>query len=818
MRSLIGWNQLEKRKRVLLTILAVVVLVRLGYIWIGGEVDREYRLSGEVDLTDAVLVPCTDITQTFSATHDRLHTLEFLFTGIAPDQAGHIRMEIFSGDRSLYLANLALSKITDGQWKHVYVGLALEEGLEYQIHLNASEDCTQIPNLFMVRPDQGAPEAIASAHDGQPLDGITAIRFGYLEPPGILDLLTASALWLLALLLFSFLIYYSTALAAWGRGALDCLYRKVDRRAVALLAELSACYIILYSSGIPFQDPTKLIFYVLSVCVMAGGDRRRDFLRDLCDKPWKRGLVIFLDFYAAFALVGQRIFIYPLDRDITAVGLLVFAVALFWVVPVVRALLYTFHWLTKHALSEKHRQKRTWVFITVVLLLLLVPAAICLYAFNPGISSSDTLHCMVSKAHHLYGTDDWHPASYAIILRILQKIWDSTYMVIFAQWFFWAYVMLELLLYLRKKGIRDEFLYGTALFSSLNAANALHLNTIWKDIPYAFSLLWALVCVAKLTIDRDEYRKKWYIYLELTTALSGLVLYRKNGIVPFILVIVVLTVTLRRNPRVWSALAAAVMVVCVVRGPVYDYLAVKNDAETSARGGKYIGLGQDILGVYYSGGQVSSQTLQMINVLTDYNNDFSYVPTTAASTYNLDVEPLEFIKEYLCTFICNPVLMSRAIIDRGDSLWDIFTGEGCIVSNVNVYYSIEEYYPDSQWNDYYPARHYTSLYPRVVAATTYTASSEWISAIEWRCGLFTLLGLTACIFLLLKRGLGRYAAIITPIVGQILSLLLSTGWACFRYYWPINLMNMALCLLVPVIAAQRDGTSMEEVCHETGNL
>ena len=85
------------------------------------------------------------------------------------------------------------------------------------------------------------------------------------------------------------------------------------------------------------------------------------------------------------------------------------------------------------------------------MLILLVPAAYNLFANNPGISSPDTLNSMITNAKNLYGMYDWHPAFYCMVLRGIQKVWDSTYAVILVQYFFYAYVVTELLLYLRKK-------------------------------------------------------------------------------------------------------------------------------------------------------------------------------------------------------------------------------------------------------------------------------------------------------------------------------------------------------------------------------
>lgn len=804
MEILRRYKSLNRWQQIVIIVLDLILLLRLCYVWIGGEIDREYRLSSEIDLTDAAMIPCNDITQTFSSSHDRLNSLEFLFTGVSQDQSGHIVVRISKGnsEQPIYQAKLSFANLVNDEWKKVYIGMELEEGKEYTIFLDTSEECAQIPNLYLVAPDRSAPETIVSTQNGQLLSGCAAIRFGYLQPPKYLDCLVISLCWFLTFLLTSYAVYHFTQCVAWSKKLLKKLYCSVDRRMASWLTELAACYIIVNSSGISFQKATILVLYSISICAVIKGKEKRLFLYELCDKPHKKWLVVFFYFYTAFALVGQRIFIYPLNKDVTLVELFVFTAAVLWAMPVVRTIIYGFHWITQHSFSTKIQRHKTLIFAAVAFLLLVLPAAYCLYVFNPGSSSFDTNKCMITLAKHLHGATDWHPFSYVLILRALQEIWDSTYMVIFAQWLFWIYVMLELLLYLRKKGIRDGFLYAAAAFSGLNASNFLLLNTIWKDIPYALSMLWALVCIAKLSIDSNEYRTKWWLYLELCMAVTGLVLYRNNGIVPFAIIAVVLVISFWKNPKVLSALIASVILVCVVKGPVYNYFeVVTNDNDPEHLGGKYIGLSQDLLGVYYNGGEVSEHTLQMLTKLTNYNNaEYPYSPSWASLLYTLDVPVTDFVAEYIDTFVHNPILITRAIMDREDPLWGIFAGENCFVGGVNPYGTCDGL---ENWNNYYPERKYTSLYSRTVAALSYVEASQWISAIVWRSGLFTLVGMAAVIFLLLKRrgdDVRIYVGILAPIIGQVLSLLLSTGWSDFRYFWPLNLMNTALCFLVPVIA------------------
>ncbi|MCI8854576.1 MAG: hypothetical protein HFI32_13980 [Lachnospiraceae bacterium] len=255
-----------------------------------------------------------------------------------------------------------------------------------------------------------------------------------------------------------------------------------------------------------------------------------------------------------------------------------------------------------------------------------------------------------------------------------------------------------------------------------------------------------------------------------------------------------LLVFLRKNKKIWITGGLILTTLTIVKGPIYKYLEIKETGQY----GMYIGLGQDILGAYYSGGEISEETLQMITIMTGHDIvEYEYTPTWARQDYNLYVTPPQFIKSYLDTFIHNPILMIRAIIAREDALWNIFPGEDAVLGGVNYTETMDEY---DEWSKYYPERKFNSFQTVMSKFTTYTANNQWISAIEWRCGLHLLFALVAIITMIWDRGIKKYLLIVAPMIGHTFSLLLSTGWSDFRYYWPINLMSLFVILFMSSIS------------------
>ncbi len=796
-------RDLEMWKKVTIVLIAIIVFLRILYIGIRGEVDREYINYDGYDLSEATSVECVDLCQEFKGNGSQLNSLELIFDNIADDKKGSIILCIFVDEELLYKTNLSLANIYNREWIKIYVNARIYDSKTYKLTISSSEECTQVPTILVVK-ENAAPEIVSSRCEDDVINGQFAINYGYLRFPTVADRAVMISLWIVFFILFVVVIIRLHLITEKYNAARNALFNSVNEQTAVAVIEMLLCIVIIGSSGIDFQEPTKVVLYIISLIATIKNKEKRDYVNFLVDTTWKKGILIFTCLYAAFALVGQRIFIYPLTSKVTTAGGAVFMAAILWFIPIIRSLLYYSNSLGDIIFS-KTAAKRNPTFILCIVVILIIPAAYNLFANNPGISSPDTLTSMITNAQHLHGMYDWHPFFYCLMLRVILEIWNSTYMVILVQYFFYAYVVTELLMYLRKKEIKDSFLLFVAVFTGFNAANYLHINTIWKDIPYTLSLLWIFVIVAKLVIDSNYYKRKWYVYLELIIAMVGTELYRKNGVVTFVVVTIGLIPFMRKNKKILGSILVSIGIIVLVNGPIYSYFEV----ESPGRSGMYIGLGQDVLGAYYSGGEVSESTLKMISEMTDYNNaEYDYKPTWSSQAYDVDVSLVDFIKNYISTFFYNPIFMTRAIIDREDALWDIYKGEGSVLGCVNRQSTMDS---NDTWTSYYPTRKYVSLVTLASAVSGYTASTQWISAVEWRSGLFTLLGVIAILNLLLKGVSKGLVTLVSPMIGHVMSLLLSTGWSEFRYFWPMNLLNMSFVLVMFVVARNGCGVTDKEI-------
>ena len=201
MKKMDGW------KKIAISVLAVMILLRIGYI-MAGDIDREYYVSADIDLAAARAIPCIDVKQTFQSEKSRLNSIELVFDQLQDDRVGEVTLKIMQADDLIYQTNISLNNMNNLEWKKVYVNAPLTQDKEYTICLSASEECTQIPVLLAVNEEKKTPEAVNSVFNGQETGEQVAIRYGYLKFPGRINRMVSSSLWIILFVICTVVLVY----------------------------------------------------------------------------------------------------------------------------------------------------------------------------------------------------------------------------------------------------------------------------------------------------------------------------------------------------------------------------------------------------------------------------------------------------------------------------------------------------------------------------------------------------------------------------------------------------------------------------------
>ena len=785
---------LKKNKKILITIGVVIAAAISIYIWFSGGDKESYvcPIREEVPQIEEA-VSLNWITQEFSAKNAKLYSLEFIFGNIA-DEEGFLRCDISHGDRNIYRSTIPLKSLQNDTWYRLYCNLNIIPDDTYSVTVSA-ENCQTKPEIYLISYNDLLMENTKCKVNGVEQNGNWLMGYGYLKRPELLDRIIEVFFCFFYLVMYITIIIFwdrikSLACKLWHKSIIRQLWRKYFR--AFIFWELLLAYVMLNNLKVEIQSSTKVFIYGISIIAGLNIESIRKFGRQIYENDKRTFIKLAAGaFFGGFALVGSQTFIYPLDIKVIWTSIVYFLLVVLWVFP----LIILFTRLLEHIPLHSSKQLSVSRFCIASCLLLIVPSLFALYAYNPGISSIDSVRCL-DFAHHLRGMKNWHPPFYCMLLRMIITIWDSTYAVIIVQILFWGYVWIEALLFLQGRGMNQYILLLFSFMIGVNPASYTQLCTIWKDIPYSIALLWMTVICAKIVLDSNKMN--WYTYLEFIISSIFIFFIRQNGMVVYAITFLGLGILLWNNKKVIISICISVMLVLFIKYPLYSYIDVQ-----STGGGIYIGLSQDILGVYYNEGNVSDDTMEMISVLTSNDiGQYNYDPYWANSSYDLDVSIISFLRSYINTFINNPQIMLREILCRQDGIWNIFGGQdatlGCVnwvgtVDGLEISNIIEE------WNSYYPERRTNEYTWKFNRFGLIFVNNQLLNMISWKTGIYTLLIVWTFLILLSMKKNYHWGLIFLPFFSQILSLILSTGWSEFRYYWPLNLMAIFILLLTPTL-------------------
>lgn len=554
---------------------------------------------------------------------------------------------------------------------------------------------------------------------------------------------------------------------------------------------LIICNFWMFFCRIEIEYPFFVILNLVSVAVGYLLPYAKDTIKTLKMNRTRKTLVVLTALYVSFATVGSMGIMYPVDRRISIGRIVVVFVNFIWNLGMIAVIIHL-------AYRRKGRTKEIiecGLSVCEYLILgcvIIIPLTIMLVAFNPGICSYDTNLCLSIYAHNLSEMLDNQPFFYVLFLKCIISVVDSTYVIVFIQILMWCAVWLEAFVFLNKR-LRVGFksLLGLSILISINSANLLYVITIWKDIPYTICILLATILIAELISDCEI--NMWFC-CKLIMSLVGIFLFRKNGPVVYLFVLAALVCYQVKNKRVFKNLFGGIVIsvgiIWLIECPIYGYYGIKEDKD--GIGTMYIGMSQELFAAYEYG-NVSEETQNMLNVLANNNlEEYAYNPYWANAAYNLDVKPIYFIKCYIDSFVKNPRIMIKAILLRQDCLWNVFPGENSWVNLVNYFGGWDG---TIEWKEYYPARNWTEFSSYIGDIVSYPGKDSTMNIIVWRSGLHIVIMFMIMVSFYVVYGTCMDIYSIFPVLGQAVSLFLSTGWADFRYYWSINVVTLFIIVL-----------------------
>lgn len=303
------------------------------------------------------------------------------------------------------------------------------------------------------------------------------------------------------------------------------------------------------------------------------------------------------------------------------------------------------------------------------------------FTYYPGIMTPDS----VSQAYQTVGISELsnhHPIMHTFIINIFMQISEifgnynigvALYSV--SQMLVLSGVFAYTVYYMGKKNIPVIFRAITLIFYAIYPIHSMYSITMWKDIPFAISMLLFVILINEILINKDEFFKSKKKLLLFVLTMLLVVLFRNNGIYVVILTIPFIILFARNYYKQLLIVFACVILFYSVlwKGMVFNIFKVKEGSIAEALS---IPLQQIARVTRDKADELTDNEREQINKLwPDINLAEIYNPTLSDNVKSsMDMEEFannkgEFIKLWLGLVIKNPLTCVESFLCNCYGYW-----------------------------------------------------------------------------------------------------------------------------------------------------
>jgi len=548
-----------------------------------------------------------------------------------------------------------------------------------------------------------------------------------------------------------------------------------------LLAAPLSIFIFYLTDRIPGSFLQRLLPFALSVgCYfIMKGAKAKAFISSYSKKD--KVIILSIIIFGTFAFTGYGLFlaVFPVSNIVNKVAFFILFGS--WLACMTIAFLYATE-LCKQAINNFNNYnkgtfgspvKLYFTFVAIILGCWLV----YLIAFFPAIMSADSM-VQWQQAIGQSELNNWHPVFHTLFNKLFITIYKSPVSIALAQMLFMSGIAANFFLFLYKKGIPAKWLMICALVFALIPANSIYSITLWKDVPFTFSLLWLTLVLVKIVTGDTYFSNKW-MYAEVTGALVATALFRHNGMPVYALSVAGLVVYFFKTKK-----TALLICTAISAGLIFLYnIYISNPSRVTPNppSVKLVAPVHGIAAVRYYGGELSPETKQEMekimadSVWVNYYNPFSadeyiYFSKVPFIDNLAKVPTSKVVSLYANAFLRNPFLITRDRLCGAELVWNVFPADGAY--NYKYHTQVDE-------NNFGLASSDNLL--KSILIFCLKGSERVADPFLWRSGVYNILVLLL-LFLFLKHR-KWYSFIFIPVLGSNLGLLFSMTIQNFRYVY-----------------------------------
>lgn len=227
----------------------------------------------------------------------------------------------------------------------------------------------------------------------------------------------------------------------------------------------------------------------------------------------------------------------------------------------------------------------------------------------PALMSYDSYNQLEQITTNQYS--DVHPVAHTLLIKLLLQIYDSPATVAIFQIIIMCIGVYCICKYFAIKGLSTKFILVVLIVWSSMTELQRTTCYLWKDVPYAICLMFVTFLMIKV-IERKEKMGILDLVL-LGVGLSGIFLFRHNGVVPFVFTVISLIyVGIRKKKfNIMVASITAIVIIILVKTAVYNYY----DVQPNTNGTKYAIVAKAIVSVVANDGNYSTEELKEIETI-----------------------------------------------------------------------------------------------------------------------------------------------------------------------------------------------------------
>ncbi len=376
--------------------------------------------------------------------------------------------------------------------------------------------------------------------------------------------------------------------------------------------------------------------------------------------------------------------------------------------------------------------------------------------------------------------------------------------------------MLYFCYFCRKNFLNFKATVIVLLLFVLNPIFIKYTVTLWKDIPYSWSIFLTTLFLINIVISNGDWLKSKKNKFFFILSSIGILVLRHNGVAPFALMFIALIIFYPKLRKFFTISFITILFGnYLITGPVSNFFHVIKSENKS----ELLGLVNGQLSNYYNEDQVSfsEEELELLNTISPLENwtkwynsrNFNVIKfQTESYTPNVNAHFTEILKLWLKKSIQNPKAFIKSYLNMTSPIWE----------NVRSLNEVDIYQNDYQNLVLYKERKFKISDTFFNKLADYDASVN-NSVIRWLFinfgeGLFLILFALAIIMKRNGLNLKRWLPFVPVIINTLVIMCLITGEESRFVYSQVLCAVPLLLYSLSSYANKKEKSKFESFCKQ----